>query len=140
MFRKFFASRSPSVYRKRESVMDKREEAFFFELARQVPAGSYVFPKMRIADIIEATDGRGYYLHRNEILPKHIDFLICNGSFRPVLAIELNGSSHRREDRKESDREKREIFKAVGLPLEFVDVGTDFPSDINNLISKYVVG
>jgi hypothetical protein len=118
--------------------MDKREEAFFFELSKQLPAGFYVFPKMRIADIIETTDGKGYYSHRNEILPKHIDFLICNVSFHPVLAIELNGSSHKREDRKESDNEKREIFETVGLPLEFIEVGTDFSSDVKNLITRYI--
>jgi len=118
--------------------MDKREEAFFFELRKQLPEGYFVFPKMRIADIIETTNGKGYYIHRNEILPKHIDFLICNASFHPILAIELNGSSHGREDRKESDYEKKEIFKSAGLPLEFIEVGTDFPSDVKNLIAKYI--
>lgn len=138
MFRKLFNLKSSSTFKKRESVMDKREEAFFHELWKQLPEGFYVFPKMRIADIIETTDGKGYYFRRNEILPKHIDFLICDSYFHPVLAIELNGLSHRLENRKSSDIKKREIFKSVGLPLEFIEVGTDFSSDVANLISKYV--
>jgi len=136
MFRKLFNPKLLSVYRKRESVLDKREEAFFFELMKQLPTGFYVFPKTRIADVIETTDGKGYYFHRNKILPKHIDFLICNAFFHPIMAIELNGTSHRREDRKESDHQKREILKSAGLPLEFVEVGREFSLEVKNLINK----
>lgn len=137
MFKNFFKSGLISSYKKRESVMDKREVEFFFELQKQIPNGFYIFPKMRVADIIETTDGKGYYAERNNILPKHTDFLIADKNFRPILAIELNGSSHTKRNRKESDNKKREVFQLVGLPLEFVEVGTDFSTDVRNLITRY---
>ncbi len=139
MFKKYFSLDKSSEFKKRESVMEKSEEVFYLELLKQLPDGFYVFPKMRVADIIETTSGRGYYSHRNEILPKHIDFLICNSFFHPILAIELNGSSHMRNDRKDSDKEKKEIFEFIELPLEFVNVGTNFDYDISGLINKYLV-
>ena len=94
---------------------------------------------MRVADIIETTDGKGYYFRRNKILSKHIDFLISNQSFMPILAVELNGSSHRIEKRKDSDDQKKKVFEFVGLPIEFIEVGTDFSLDVKNLFTKYKI-
>src|SRR3989344_9285204 len=98
-------------YRKKDSVMNKSEAAFFFELQRQIPNNYFIFPKMRIADIIDATEGYGLQYRKNKILPKHIDFLICNSYLNPVVAIELNGSSHNRPDRIERRSEERRVGK-----------------------------
>jgi hypothetical protein len=117
-------------YRKRDFVMDKREMAFFHELERQLPSEYYIFPKMRIIDMIDATEGQGLRYRKNKIMPKHIDFLICNSYFNPVVAIELNGSSHNRPDRIERDNLVSEIFKVANLPLEIVNVGADFNQSI----------
>ena len=113
-------------YRKKDFVMNKSESAFFFELERQLPKGYHIFPKMRIADIIDATDGYGLRYRRNKILPKHIDFLICNSYLNPILGIELNGSSHSRQDRIERDELVNDIFRVAGLPLKTINLGEDF--------------
>ena len=113
-------------YRVKSSVMNKSEQAFFYELRKQLPQGYHIFPNMRIADTLEAVDGKGFYKRRNEILPKHIDFLVCDRYFKPVVAIEVNGSSHRRADCMERDELVTQIFADAKLPLEWVDVGTSF--------------
>lgn len=123
-------------YRKRITLLDKREMAFFFELQEQLPNGFYVFPKMRIADILDATEGYGHRYRINKILPKHVDFVICNSEFKPIVAIELNGTSHQRQDRIERDALVKEIFAVAGMPLEVVNVGTDFSQSIAGL-NKY---
>ena len=101
-------------YLKKDFVMNKSKSAFFFELGRQLPKGYYIFPKMQIADMIDATDGYGLKYRKNKILPKHIDFLICNSYLNPVLGIELNGSSHSRQDRIERDELVNDIFRVAG--------------------------
>lgn len=90
---------------------------------------------MRIADILEAIDGKGFYRRRNEILPKHIDFTICDRYFKPVVALELNGNSHRREDRIVRDGRVKEIFEDAGLHLEFIQVGASFQSEISRILT-----
>lgn len=120
----------PPMYRKRVSVMNKSEQAFFFELQKQLPPSYHIFPNMRIADFIDAVDGKGFYNRRNKILPKHVDFLICDTYFKPLIAIEVNGSSHRRADRIERDELVRKIFEDAKLPLEFVEVGTSFEKSV----------
>lgn len=118
------------TYRKKQSIMNKSEMAFFFELQKQLPEGYHIFPNMRIADIVDAVDGKGFYARNNKIMPKHIDFLVCNKYFNPIVAIEVNGSSHNRADRVEVDELKREIFKEAQLPLEFIDVGSNFEQSV----------
>ncbi len=124
------------TYRKRFNILNKSEKAFFYELKKQLPSEYYIFPNMRVADMIDAVDGKGFYGRRNQILPKHIDFLICNKYFTPVYAIEVNGSSHKRVDRLERDETVRQIFAEAKLPLEFVDVGTNFAQAIARIISS----
>jgi very-short-patch-repair endonuclease len=106
--------------------MNDSESALFFELQKQLPSNHHIFPNMRLADIVDATNGYGFYKRRNKILPKHIDFVICDSFFKPIVAIELNGSSHNRLDRIEKDEEKREILEEAQLPFVIIRVGDNF--------------
>lgn len=123
-------SRKESIYKKRSSVMNRSESAFFFELQKQLPHGYYIFPKMRIADILETVSGKGYYHMRNGILPKHIDFLICDSYFKPIVAIEVNGGYHNNPNQQEKDHIKKKILENAGLSFETVNVGSDFSQSI----------
>lgn len=122
------------LYKKRYRVMNDSESSFFHLLQKHIPTGHYIFPKMRIADIIETRSGKGYYKQRNKILPKHVDFVVCNEKLEPVVAIEIDGKSHNQSDRMERDRQVDEIFKSVSLPLEHVKVGVDFESRCKEII------
>lgn len=130
--------RGIQAYSKKESVMNQSEAAFFFELQRQLPEGYYIFPKMRIADMLDIPNGHDYYRMRNKILPKHIDFLVCDKNFKPAVAIEINGASHNSFKQQEADRIKNDMFKDSGLPLETIDVGNSFNEAISRLQHYFV--
>lgn len=117
-------------YTKKYSVMNKSEAAFFLELQKQLPIEYYIFPKMRIADVLDIPNGHEYYKMRNKALPKHIDFLICDRYFRPLIAVELNGGYHNNLIQKDKDRIKNDMFVNSGLVLKTVDVGSDFTKSI----------
>ena len=116
----------PVGYKKRFSVMNDSESALFFELQKQLPFDYHIFPNMRLADIVDAINGYGFYKRRNKILPRHIDFVICDSFFKPVVAVELNGNSHNRQDRMEMDEEKKKILEEAQIPLITVKVGDSF--------------
>lgn len=120
-------------YRKRWSFMNKSEASFFQILSRELNSEFYIFPKTRIADIIKTVDGDGYYARRNRVLPKHIDFLICSKNFEPLMAIEVDGSSHDSLNRRERDGEVDAIFNSVEIPLRHVRVGTDFVTECKEI-------
>ncbi len=129
-----------SKYRVRPTIMNRSEYQFYLELKRQLPANLHLFSKMRLIDILEPYDAS--YGSRNKIWIKHIDFLICDRYLKPVMAIELNGASHRAQARIDRDRFVSAIFEQAGLPLIFVSVGTDFEYEVqkilNNLLLKNV--
>lgn len=120
-------------YKVKHRVLNASEASFFYILEKELGDDFFIFPNMRIADVLETVKGDGYKVRRNKILPKHIDFLICDLQFKPLLAIELDGKYHNSDAQKEKDRQKDEIFKKVGLPLQRVVVGSDFHQEIEEI-------
>ncbi len=107
-------------YQKRASLFSYRERVFYQALARSVDWNRYdVFAKVRLADFTDlANQPEDQKYHRNRILCKHIDFLLCSKpSFAPVLAIELDDSSHKLMEHDERDKFKDNLFQTVGIPL-----------------------
>lgn len=111
---------------------NKSEEAFFLELKKYLPENYYVFPKVRIIDFIEPTR-ENYYSNKGRVWSRHVDFLICDFNFKPVIAIEVNGKSHQSQNRQDSDEFKKQLFEAVGLKYKFVQVGESFEEVIKNI-------
>lgn len=122
-----------SMYQKRYRLMNNSESSFFHVALKTLPEGYFIFPKMRIADIIETKNGAGYYKQRNKILPKHVDFVVCDKNLRTVCAIEIDGTSHDTPERRERDELVEYIFEYVGIPLERVRVGEDFHRVCNEM-------
>lgn len=126
-------------YRVRSSLVTRSEAAFLVELRRQLPNGFQVFPKMRVADVLETQRGDGYIKRRNKVLPKHVDFTVADFHFRPIFSIELNGKSHHSVQQQESDSAKHAAFKSAGFPLEVVEVGSRYEQEIARLLKTHLV-
>jgi hypothetical protein len=60
-----------------------------------------VFAKVRLADLLYLPKGtQGRQAAFNRIQSKHVDFLLCSkDAVRPLLAIELDDSSHGEQSR-----------------------------------------
>ena len=116
-----------SLYRKKDRVMNESEQALFINLQKTLGDRYIVLSKVRIEDFVEATHGAGGYGARGRIKSRHVDFLICDSSTtKPLLAVELDGKSHQGEDRQERDRFVDELYKAIGLPIQHIPVGSNF--------------
>lgn len=53
----------------------------------------------------------------NKIIRKSLDFVICDATFVPLVAIEVNDKSHQAGDRIASDIDKAAALKSAGIPL-----------------------
>lgn len=133
---RYYGKMRLSGYRLRHRVMNDSEAAFFLMLTKELSPNHHVFPKMRIADILDTKDGEGYFNRRNKILPKHIDFLVCDAYFQPIVGIEIDGKSHNSFDRIERDKFKDDVFKGVGLEFIRVKVGSDFRGAVEAIVQK----
>ncbi|MEM1107108.1 MAG: DUF2726 domain-containing protein [Planctomycetota bacterium] len=112
---------SRSQYFLRKSIMTKDEHNFANKLLECLPASTHLVAKIRIEDVIGAKkEGREYkaFLRdRGRISSRHFDFLIVSQGYEPLIAIELDGSSHRSIKARKIDLFKDELAEMVGLPL-----------------------
>lgn len=88
----------------------------------------HAFARVRLAYLVWLPGG---IRHRrallNRVIAKHIDFVLCEQSaLRPVLAIELNDSSHAAPTRVARDEVVRRVLAAAGLPLLRVPVAREY--------------
>ena len=120
----FHQAYEPLPYRKRDYFLTRAERSFFEVLIRAVPAGLHVFAKVRLADLVwipRRHPRRRAHLYK--VLPKHIDFVLCDSAkIAPLVAIELDDSSHQRPDRIQRDAFVNEALQAAGLAFVRVPV------------------
>lgn len=106
-------------YRCTDALLSAAERSFFGVLQQVIGTRCLIFAKVRLADILDLPRGTERRQgHLNRIISKHIDFLLCDlDTIRPLLAIELDDSSHDRPHRIKRDADVDGFLKAAGLPL-----------------------
>src|SRR5207245_3737724 len=110
--------RRRSPYQRRQ-FLSAAERSFFGVLVQAVSDEYLVFAKVRVADLLRVRPGeREPQAHLNRIIAKHVDFVLCDReSIAPVLAIELDDSSHSERNRPERDKFLDDAFSGAELSL-----------------------
>ena len=96
-----------------------QNEAEFLEALRiAVGPNLIVFPNARLLDAVSVIPGSpNYYAYHNR-MKGHIDFLLCTDqTYEPVLAIELDDSSHRSRKAQRRDTNKNNALQSADIPL-----------------------
>lgn len=111
---------------KKKYLLSKAEQCFY-KVLRDVVSPNHVVPKVRLADLVDADKRHHLWLSNfRRICSKHIDFVVCDPTLSPVIAIELDGSSHDREDRRKRDRDVDRILEIASLPIVRVRVQKEY--------------
>lgn len=113
------ANQSRLPYRKKDYFFSQAERSFYAVLMKAVAGEFVIFSKVRLADILYVEKGtEKWQSYFNRIQSKHIDFVLCTPDLiQPVLVIELDDSSHDREDRRKRDAFVDDALAAAGLPI-----------------------
>ncbi|MEZ6243006.1 MAG: DUF2726 domain-containing protein [Phycisphaerales bacterium] len=113
-------------YRRRDWLLTKAERSFLAALDAAVSGGHgldgvRVMCKVRLADLVylpKGMDRSSRARQQNRVNQKHVDFvLVSTDELRPLVVIELDDSSHEREDRRARDGFVDRALGAAGLPL-----------------------
>ncbi|MCL1842794.1 MAG: DUF2726 domain-containing protein [Defluviitaleaceae bacterium] len=115
-------------------------EASFFRVLNPLAAKHqlHIFSKPRIADFVKVNLDKNdskFYSYFNQIAMKHIDFLLCNQDFKPILGFEVDDSTHQRPKRVERDSFVDGLYKVIGLPVYHV-YDWNNPDTIENYITS----
>jgi very-short-patch-repair endonuclease len=121
-------SDEPPRYKKSKSVLTFQERKLARALRGAIADDYTLLMKVRMADFLWLTnEPKDKKFHNNQILCKHVDFLICGKLLLdPLLVIELDDKSHQALDRSERDKFKDDLFEAVGLPIIRVELGESY--------------
>ena len=107
-------------YIKRDDFLSSAELSFYKVLLQAVEDKAIVCPKVSLSDLffVNIKDRSWQTRYYNKIARKHIDFLICSKDIlTPLCGIELDDSSHQREDRIDRDIFVDKVFDSAGLEL-----------------------
>lgn len=138
---KRFSNRIFKKYHARSSLFVNKSELMFFKiLVANISNQYHVLTKVRLEDVITAKSNlskKETWELRGRVKSRHIDYLIIDDQGAPLLAIELDGSSHNITKALRSDKFKNRLFSKVGIPLERVVVGQNFRSEIGEIKAMY---
>ena len=104
-------------YAKRKYFFSAAERSFYEVLRRLLPDHT-VFAKVRLVDVVRVTkESSSWRSDLNRIDRKHLDFVLCDRDLAPVLAVELDDSSHDQSDRAERDEFVDQVLAAAKFPI-----------------------
>ena len=111
-------SEEPPRFALRGSLLTEPEKRFYYALLSAATKDQRVFAKVRLGDVFYlANEPKNRWQHLQPIYSKHFDFLICDATYHPLLAVELDDTSHRQHDNQRSDAMKNGLCESVGFPL-----------------------
>lgn len=100
-------------------LLTKREHQEYLKLKQYADArGWLICPKVRLWDLIEPKkSSRGRKTLENKIRSKHVDFVLIDPELNVIGVLELDDSTHDREDRKNRDSFVRDALEGAGITM-----------------------
>jgi hypothetical protein len=115
----------------KDHIFDHPTEYEFYKLLRDEILGERFVAMVQIPLIslvgVRRKHEPGWMSHFGRIKTKRVDFVICKkDDLKPLLALELDGSTHEDEKRQERDSFVDSVFASVGLPILHVALKTEY--------------
>ena len=130
-------------YRRAKFFMSRAEHELYDVLEEAVGDDYRVFPQVHLSTILDhKVKGQSWRGALSHIQRKSVDFVLCDKNYiSPQLVIELDGSSHDREDRQKRDSEVERILSEADLPLLRIKNHGSFDSErIAGQINRAITG
>lgn len=125
-------------YYLKNSIVTPVERWMYNVIEKELPNEYIITPKVGIKDFIGVKKGNNYMKCFGHIAQKHIDFLVCKKEdLSPVLGIEIDDTSHEKQNRKNRDQENDEIYKTIGLKIVHIPTKTK-EEDVRKIIQETI--
>lgn len=93
-----------------------------------------ICPKVRLLDLLTPVPGaRNHKALMSKVMSKHVDFVICNQEMYVLGIIELDDSSHFRQDRIQRDEFVDTVLRSAGYMIKHTfEIKSDILDDFLN--------
>lgn len=94
-----------------------------------------ICPKVRLLDLVSPVHGvRNYKALLSKVMSKHVDFVICSQEMYVLGIIELDDSTHFRQDRIQRDEFVDTVLRSAGYKIKHTfEITSDILDDFLNL-------
>ena len=126
----------------RDDFLSAAEISFYHVLRSTLALDVTIVIKPRLSDILFVRQPHINKGARNRIDRKHVDFLLCEtATMTPRLVVELDDSSHQKQDRQERDELVDGSLRAAGLPILHVRAAKGYvPQELFAQIQQAIQG
>ena len=105
------------VYIKKSCAMTS-SELLFYKTLHEAINGCVIIPQAHLSMFLDhEIKGQNWKAAFARINGKSVDFLICTNDMKPLIAIELDDSTHDQPDRKNRDEFVNSIIANTNMPL-----------------------
>ena len=128
-------------YRIRDNFLTAAEMSFYGVLKGVVGDRAVIVPQAGLWNIFYVPRNyEAYTTAMNHVDRKHVDFLLCNrDDMQPMVAIELDDSSHRRPDRQTRDAVVDAVFEEADLPLLHIPTKRGYDTrELQQMLTPYL--
>lgn len=94
-----------------------------------------ICPKVRLLDLVSPVHGvRNYKVLLSKVMSKHVDFVICSQEMYVLGIIELDDSTHFRQDRIQRDEFVNTVLQSAGYKIKHTfEITSDILDDFLGL-------
>lgn len=112
----------------------------FYQLLRHISPEHIVFAKVRLCDVLSASRRiNSGQANDPRTQSKQLDFLICDATLAPVLAVELDCSSEVRVNNKTRDQFVNSALAAAAIPIVRIPMRRSYlPDDLQRWIFPHL--
>lgn len=127
-------------FEKKKSLLRSDELSFYIILQKIVGDEYYLFPQVRLSDLVNIKNGSRDHENLYQLLgTKSVDYVVFSKSaMAPLLAVELNGSSHYSLQRQNRDQLVKTLIESVGIKFLVVDKNSYDQNEISEDIKSHL--
>ncbi len=111
-------TRSIHNYYQKNSILTEGELRFYRILSFLVKDSYFIFPQVRLANVVKIPKERFFWESFNPLGSKCVDFVLCDKKTgETLLVIELDDKTHTLPHRRRRDKFVDTVLKKAGIPI-----------------------
>lgn len=99
-----------------KKILSQPEQVLYHRLVKSLPNHD-IFAQVQLSRALGVKKGFNFHEWNNRINRMSLDFVVCAKDSSIITAIELDDSTHERQDRVEADTKKQKALDAAGIKL-----------------------
>ena len=99
-----------------KKLLSQAEQVLYFRLVQALPK-HIILAQVQLSRLLGVKKGNNYQAWSNRINRMSADFVVCNKDSSIVAVIELDDTTHQREERQAADAKKNKALTSAGIPI-----------------------